>query len=149
MSSKIFNRKVFTAVFVPLFVTGFQLFVRAYNGVENQTLFHSIGVSLAAIALSQMFPFIMHDHLMLTKVYVVEAVTKANNNSVHTKYGIRLSRSEDEIDRLRTNTVYLFCVVLTLFILCVLLAFQDDTDWLHTILGTLAVAFSGWYVLSS
>lgn len=138
-------RKLFTTLLAPFLVLSFQLFIKWYNNIDISY----VGISLAAIAMGQMLPFALYDHFMLTKVFIIKSVTKANKTAVNVDYQMIMQRDSEEIDRLRILTTLVLVCIVILFILTVTLAYKEEAYLYHNLLGGLSVIISTWYILDA
>ena len=136
-------KRFIQAFLMPFFVLLIQLFFRFL--FEQQIW--GVGISFAAIALAQMFPYLFIDNLILLKVYSLGAKYDGIENNLVTKYTFEIKKTSKQIQTLKNITIALFVLILALFIVTLGLAFKTNYYNYNNLTGGFSVILSMLYLI--
>jgi cell division protein FtsZ len=137
------SKRITQAVLMPAFILLMQSFFKLLFDVKNI----GFGISLASVSLAQLFPYLFYDNLILLKVYKLNAAFDESEGSLVTKHYFSIQKSAKQITRLKTWTLILFLIVLSLFIITLGLAYKKEFYDYHTITGFFCVLLSILYLI--
>jgi hypothetical protein len=137
---KIISRRMLNSLLIPMTVTFIQMFFKYL--LEKESGY--IGISLSAIALGQIFPYISYDHLMINKVMSYKPEHTQLKTELKTTYKPSSLISIDKIEKLKILTNILFIGILVIFIVTTGLGLKGDICY-HNCLGFFAVSLSTYY----
>lgn len=136
-------KRFIQAVMMPAFVVSIQLFFRFLLGKE----IFGVGISLSAVALAQIFPYLFFDNLILLKVYSLSTKFEEENSELLTRHTFTIKKKSSQILELRNLTIFLFIVILALFIVTLGLGYKDGYSEYHNYTGALCVILSIGYLI--
>ncbi len=137
------SKKIIQALMMPAFVLLMQTF---FKFLFNEQVV-GLGVSLASIALAQIFPYLFFDNLVLLKVFKLGAEFEDVENNLVTKYSLTVNKSKKQISVLKNLTLALFIIILTLFIITLGITYKVGYYEYHYLVGIMAVLLSISYLI--
>ena len=143
MKTNVLYKRCIQAIVMPIVVLMIQLLFKFLLDKEIT----SIGVSLGAIALGQIFPYLFFDNLIMLKVFSMSAQFENIENKLINSYEFKIKKDSNGINTLKNNTV--MCFLLILFFFLASLTFANKTDYYsyHYWAGAFAVTLSSSYVI--
>lgn len=134
--------RIISSIVFPLAVVIVQWFIRHISDVD----FNTVGITLGAIGLGQIFPFIIYDTLIVGKVLSVRPYHSFTRSEFTTRHQFLLERDDQGIENLKKWTYLLFVVNLLLFMFTVYLGVTGEL-WTHITLGGVTCVISALYLL--
>ena len=137
---KFISRRMLNSFAIPFGIVFVQLVLKYFNNGELKY----IGVSLSAIALGQILPYLSYDHLMCNKVLTHVPEHKETKIGISTTYIPKRLIKADKIEPLKLRTNFLILGVAFLFIFVLVLGLNNHVC-LHNIFGIVALILSTYY----
>lgn len=144
MTANVYFKRSIQAILMPAFVWGMQAF---FKFAFSQAV-AGIGVPFAAIALSQIFPFIFYENFIMLKVYALKVDVELKDNKYIEATGYKLSKEDSRLVQFYKYLTYaIFLVILSLFIITLGLANKPGFVYLHNFTGGAAILISILYLI--
>lgn len=134
--------RIISSILFPISVVFIQGFIREISSID----FDTVGITIGAIGLGQIFPFIIYDTLIVGKIITIKPSYSMTKSQFVTRHSFLLKRNGDSIDKLKKLTYVIFIMNLLLFMVTVYLGITGEY-WAHIIFGTIGCLISGIYLL--
>jgi hypothetical protein len=137
-------KRVISAVLMPFSLIFIQFFLKwaLEKDIDN------IGTSLSAMAMGQVFPFIIYDHLMFSKFFSFEAKHETTSSTLKITQRVKLNKNIEQVDTIKNLTIMLFVIILVLFLVATTLGLKGGYENLNFLTGLFAVLLSTSYLIS-
>ena len=138
---KILTRKGAVLIIIPSFIVFLQVMFRLTAGQDLNT----IGITLGALGLGQIIPFLYFDHFIINKVLGIKPVYSYDSNELSITYKLQSNIIAEDIE---SSKNYLFAATfcsLGLFLVILYLGLNKIIIP-HIIFGVISCSVS-WYIL--
>ena len=116
------------------------MFIKMMVGADPTS---NLGVTLAAIGLGQMFPMLVFENFLMSKVLSLGSEYQHQSNGVTVKYVLRPStRASDQIASIKNIMVLLFLVYIAIFMITVYMSTSGFSLWQPITLGAINCGIS-------
>ncbi len=144
MSKNAYFKRTIQAVLMPAFVWGTQIFFRFLFDLPPA----GIGVSFAAIALSQIFPYIFYDNFILLKIYSLKSEMELKNHQYTETSAFKIINDDPKrVIFFKYLTIFIFLLILFLFVMTLGLVNKPEFAYIHNFTGGTALALSILYLI--
>ena len=138
---KLLSRAGIVLVIFPLTVLLLQIMFRLAFGKDLNT----IGITLGAMGLGQLFPFLYFDHFVANKVLGIRPSYEVKNSELIITYKVNPKIEASEIEEVKNIVIAVTFLSLGLFMVIVFFGLRGDI-FLHTTFGIIS-CFISWYIL--
>ncbi|MEK7254957.1 MAG: hypothetical protein AAB316_09445 [Bacteroidota bacterium] len=138
---KLISRKGIVLILIPFFVIFLQAFIRYVLGKD----FNTIGITLGALGLGQILPFVYFDHFVANKIFNISPSFAAKGDKFIITYKAGVKVGIEDIEGMKNLTYVAIFVNLMLFVMTVYFGLIQLT-LLHIISGSLCCLLS-WGVI--
>lgn len=128
---------------IPLLIIFFKVFIRFLLGLDY---FSQIGVTLASLGLGQIFPFIVFDNLILSKILSTKTDYTFSKSEFKVKYRVELAKSTERIESLKAITLIVFFTCFMLFMICVYFG-STGNEVFSSVFGSISVLIVWSYLI--
>ena len=139
--SNLISRKGVILIIIPLFAVFLQFFIRTILCLD----FNTIGITLGALGLGQMLPFLYFDHFIANKVLGLDPNYELKPAEFTVKYKLSSNIESNDIDKFKNLFMAAIFFNLALFLVTVYFGIKGEII-LHIIFGSFSCLIS-WYLL--
>jgi hypothetical protein len=140
MKEKLTTKSII-AIAIPLTTIGIQWLLRDLAKSE----FNSIGITLASIGIGQIFPFIVFENFLLSKVFSLKEEKVISNNQLILTYKVE-SNDKNNLKDIRLLSYLFLLINILLFIATVSFSLQGNFK-LHLLTGFISCGLAWYYTI--
>lgn len=107
----------------------------------------NVSITLSSIALGQIFPFIIFETLLSTKIFKIRTETISNKDTLQMTYKFENNKSPKSVENMRKIVYLIFCVCLILFFLNIYFSFKGQTFIQKNIFGFINVILVWGFII--
>ncbi len=140
---KVLTRKGIVLIVIPLSLIFLQLFVRFL--IKSNISY--IGITLGALGIGQLCPYLYFDHLILNKAFSLQPDYKTEPGKLILEYSVQVAESFDKTKFELLKNLYILSIFLTgaLFLFTIYFGLTGS-EGIHVLLGVIICIYT-WYLL--
>ena len=143
MCSNFLTIKSIVAIGIPLTAVCIQALLRYAMDIN----FNSMGITLSAIGIGQIFPFIIFENFLLSKVFgIKEEANFAGEGKISIIYTMENKGNTNNIKDIRLLSYVFFLINIILFILTIILNLKGEI-YLHLLTGAISCLLTWYYTI--
>ena len=135
---------VFTIV-VPAFVIFLQIFIKNICGADFTP---NLGITIGAIGLGQIFPFIAFENLLFGKVLNLKKSLSTTGNSFTIQYSFEQIANDSRMENIKALALGLLFLSIAIFMIIVYMSVNDAPTYQRVSLGLMNCIISWSFILS-
>ena len=135
---------VFT-IGIPIFVIFLQVFLKFLCDVDLTT---NLGITIGAIGLGQIFPFIAFENLLLTKIFRLKEEPQLTTGGFKVEYTIEQISTNRSIDKMKGMAFGILLLSIVLFMVVVTMSSYEQSIFWRVGLGIVNCIITWAFILT-
>lgn len=137
-------KKYIFTVFSPIMFILIQCLIKY---IHESPITNNLGITLSAIGLSQILPFISFQNILINKFIEIESNVELDQNSIITTHELKLVIPPKKIEELQSIVTFIFLLNILIFMLTIHFSISIENQLTAIILGSVNCILSWIFIL--